>query len=527
MLLAILLWAGVGSQGYTQHFLELRVRFLPPEALSTPCEAAAFWRQEVNNFKQEAPDSALGILQAQLAVLKDASQCPRLPALIHLSRASIFLQINYQPDSALQQTQLAQQAIGHSGNYPRVQSKIYGMLGNTYQFLGQLPKAEHYGRLYLEYARAKNDSVLLASALNNLAIITEQQEKFSTALALYREALRINTIRKNKLWISYNNINLGLVYQAMKDYSTSTQYLEHAISLSNNLGDYRRALITSVDLASNYIKQEEFAKARRLLTIALDSARAWQDPYLLPSSLNANGELALQTENYPEALDYFKAALKRVKQLGYKEWEENILYNLGKVSQLMDRPLLAMDYLQASKDLALTNESYQYIDSTFYKLAEVQAGANRPREALATLKAYQELSPTLHQRRNQREITAIEAHYELLNHRTQRTVVASAIQKEQQSVFNLQLWLTGGLLGLLVLSLFTLRKRFNRKRWYTAIYFLTGLTLVEFIFVLLDPYINDLTSGMPALVLLVNFSIVLGLLTFYQRIRPRLEGENG
>lgn len=521
LLLVMFIGMAVPNGAMGQNFRDWRLRYQAPETMSA-CDRAAYWREKAYHLTFSHPDSAVAMLSTAITAAEKAN-CRRELGQLRYVLGRVFAYALEKPDTAIQLLRAAVPDLRAYQDSTRLQY-LHGILGSSYRVLDQHAMALHNSRICLTYAKALKDSKSIAATYNDFGILYEKEGRYPEAIEAYTAALAINKRMGNKLWASFNVGNLAYSYMELKKYEKAVFYLTQSLKMAEELEKWRRVTSLQADLAYTYGFMEAYGKADSLMALAVDSAIAWNDHTLLVTVYNVFGALATLQEHHQEAITQYKKALKHLEHLTMPEWRYNILSNIGDGYLELEQYNQAISYLKESLEGHLNGNVYQNIHTTFKNLASAYHKAGRNQEALATQQQYEALLGELRERSNRQALAAVEAKYESNTRDFRRELVSAAQLRNQSSVAKRQLLYVGGLLAGLVLLLLALRETSARKRWYMALYFLTGLTLVEFIFVVLDPYINELTSGMPALVLLVNFSIVLGLLSLYQRIRPRLEG---
>jgi tetratricopeptide (TPR) repeat protein len=105
-------------------------------------------------------------------------------------------------------------------------------LGTVYAGLGRWAEAENLYAEALAYVRTPRPGPLLALTLTHQGDAARHRRDYPRALALYNEALAIDTARKNRAGQAVRWGRLGRTYLALGDYAAARRYLLMALEES-------------------------------------------------------------------------------------------------------------------------------------------------------------------------------------------------------------------------------------------------------------------------------------------------------
>ena len=158
-------------------------------------------------------------------------------------------------------------------NQPEIQAEMLGVMGEVYQQLGLLDKADELLKQSLRQQRALEgaDSLSIAGALNRLAILRYNQGEFEEAIRLLEKVLTIRT--------GHPKTNIEELSEAQ-----------------NNL-------------ATLYMENGQYALADSLLRLAIDIRRTFVHPAGLAESLNTLALIHYDQANLDEAETLYEEVL--------------------------------------------------------------------------------------------------------------------------------------------------------------------------------------------------------------------------
>lgn len=119
-------------------------------------------------------------------------------------------------------------------------------LGTVYAGLGRWAEAENLYTEALAYVRTPQPGPLLALTLTHQGDAARQRRDYPRALALYNEALAIDTARKNRAGQAVRWGRLGRTYLAMADYAAARRFFLMALEESRRQ-EMTGAIIDALD----------------------------------------------------------------------------------------------------------------------------------------------------------------------------------------------------------------------------------------------------------------------------------------
>lgn len=232
--------------------------------------------------------------------------------------------------------------------------------------IGQYTQAEPlYQRALTIGERILGDEhLLVATALNNLATIYKQQERYAEAEQLYQRAIRIRGSNYRDFTSSLSN--LAEIHKQQKKYEQAEELFQQALDIrEQEFGpdDIETALAT-YHLAKFCYDQGKYKKAERLYRQALGICEQALGPEHLTVARPLRGlaDLYAAQEKYAEAELYYRRTLAiRAQHLGQKHPETvQILHDFAMCLQQQEKLAEAAEHLQHA--LELSSQSLGYLD---------------------------------------------------------------------------------------------------------------------------------------------------------------------
>lgn len=207
------------------------------------------------------------------------------------------------------------EASGRLGERLR-ETTLLGALGFLARMQGDLDLAERYNIRALELARGRNDRRAEAARIASLGTLARMRGDFALARARYEESLDLRRKQRDTSGMAATLRLLGALASEQGNWDEARAYLRESLESKDTPGSSRSR--TYVELASVNIRdpQGDREQARKLLDIALGTARQYQQRGDEATSLDWLGALALEEGNLVDARQRWEEALALYTKLG-------------------------------------------------------------------------------------------------------------------------------------------------------------------------------------------------------------------
>ncbi|WP_268239709.1 HD domain-containing phosphohydrolase [Deinococcus roseus] len=205
------------------------------------------------------------------------------------------------------------------------------LLGGIYQLLSSLDLAYASYEESLSIARANNDQISEARTLNNMALLLQQQKKYSESLSLYQQAEGIWRSTQNDLELCKTLLNkISLHLQKDDEYtaSLSTEIEQSMLEVRQILKDHdaKHLYIALLQSEAHHEKNlGHLEKAEKISEEALYLATDYHHVELEAHTYLILGNIYHKKNKDETALDYFTKARNIFADLNYKDNRLDVL----------------------------------------------------------------------------------------------------------------------------------------------------------------------------------------------------------
>lgn len=377
------------------------------------------------------------------------------------------------PDSALYYARQGR-ALAERIGYPKGEAMCRNTEGAAYWGMGDLSQALAAFLAANRIHEAQHDRQGMASTLGNIGRVYEEQGDHRTALRYTLRARRLYEALGEKSALALQNLNLGASYEALNQFDSALYYTQLGYAQAQHEPVGQNRLVSTANLGTLYQDQKKPALAVRQYRLAIPLARQLGNPEFL-SIIYQNLADSFRDLHLPDSTRRYAAlALATAHRTGLNQQQLTACQSLADYYAAHHQPDSVVRYLR----LAATARDSLYNED---KTASVQ------RLMFAE------------------------------NIRQQERQAAEA-QAQAARVYNLQLLAIAIFILTLLAGLLLLNRRLARTRVAGVLGVVALLMVFEFIALLADPTIQNLTNNSPILTLLAMMVIASGLAPLHHRM---------
>lgn len=292
----------------------------------------------------------------------------------------------------------------------------------------QLTKAQLYIDKALAIGRSLADAYTTAKALNAWGPLLSTQSKFTEAVQVLQEAVRlfgqINAERelasanlhlgnqlhrlgddeaallcyltalriRQKLALPYATIpllnNIGAIYQSRKDYKSAAGYFRQSLELSTLANDRPRMANTLTNLGKVLTDMKQYTHAHTFLQEAETMLRHLNLPHEQMAVYHGQGNLHNQLKKHTVAQLYFEQALMIARAEKHLRMEGISLFSLGQTLCALHNYRTAKKYLQQATSIAKKISDLELLYSCHEEWSTVEDLLGNPKAALRQHRLY-------------------------------------------------------------------------------------------------------------------------------------------
>ena len=290
-------------------------------------------------------------------------------------------------------------------------SSCYLNLSLVYMRKGDYKEAIYYYSKAIKLKEEIKDSEGIILAYNNISIVLINQGRYEEALRYSQTALRMSDSLKDKQGAgrAYNNIGINFL--------SRKRYDEALIYFMKSIADEKACTITDLGIAYNnignvYYEREQYEPALTYYLKSLKMREQQNDKRALSLVYVNIGNAYLGLKQYQKALNYVKSSYRVAFESDDKMGMQTANQSLGSCYEAMKQYDEAEKYyklaLKVAKESNFNEETvlcYESFSSLYRKKGQYE-------KALEYMTLFKELSDSLLNKENLKQLNELNAHYE-------------------------------------------------------------------------------------------------------------------
>jgi len=242
-----------------------------------------------------------------------------------------------------------QESIDLSKKYPDeidigMMARVYTQISATYQVLGEYNKAYDNQMQSLLISEKENDLEGIANGQYNLGTIFFYQNQFERSREHYEKAKIICDELKSERLIYSCLAALGSVNEKLGESEISLDYNKKSLELANKLNYETGIGYAKGNIAANYWKLNEFAKAEKFAKEAIKIKLDYNDKYGAIGSQIDLSKIYISWGKPQKAVVILDQGLELAKMVQSKSRQSDIYKTLSTVYEELDNASKALDY---------------------------------------------------------------------------------------------------------------------------------------------------------------------------------------
>jgi len=400
-------------------------------------------------------------------------------------------------------------------DYKRGLIGAYLNMGSEQNNKSNYTRGMHNYKLGLFHAEELKDTAAMSAANHGLGVTFWKQGNYTKALEYYYIALGFRQTLNDTNAIANSYANIGIIYKVQRDYKKALEFYRKSLEIKEKMNDKTSIAMTSNNIGNIYYDKGDMNKA---LAYYIKVLQICEEEGLIKGISVAYtniGRSYRELGKLDEALNYLTKALKIQEDAGNKWGITYTLTGMGNIEFKRGNDEAAINYFHESISISKTIGADAELLSAYEGMSKSYAHLNRYEEALAYEKHLTTLKDTLFNEEKSKEIGKLEARYEMERKIEEELRIGAEKAKDQAEQEHRRNILQYSGMFILIIALFgglfALRRVKVSVRMAEAIIFIPFLIFFEFLLVLFDPYIGEITQHQPAYVLMIN-AMLAGLI---------------
>jgi len=232
-----------------------------------------------------------------------------------------------------------------------------------------------------------------AKALENIALIYEQQGMIKKSLRMKESALNMRIEAKDSMGIARSLNNIAVSFKALEKHEKALTYYHQAVEISKAIGKYDDLNLYYNNIGAMYLKLQQPDSAYVYFHKSLKISNKYENKQIESNSFEYLGEYYMLVDDYTNAIKFLEKSLKLNKQIGIVYEIESVATKLHKayahIGKFKDAYKMHV-LLKQMGDSANTMQTIQKISKL-----EAKAGFEKEREVQRLIQEKKEIEDKL------------------------------------------------------------------------------------------------------------------------------------
>jgi len=217
-------------------------------------------------------------------------------------------------------------------------------MGQLYYHVGKYDKSMIYFNKMLDMAKGQNQTAIIISATNNIAMVYQARGEWDIAERTFHESLRMAEESGAQKNIMVCLVNIGNLNMLRGRYDQTMKYYDRALPIALDIGD-KNAVVSIYNGIGGVYGQwgrsdEELKNYKKALVIAEET----EEKANIYNCLASIGTYYSTEGQHDQAMIYFKKSLSIAEGLGQKVPVASALGNIGSIYRLRKQYDTALEY---------------------------------------------------------------------------------------------------------------------------------------------------------------------------------------
>ena len=360
-------------------------------------------------------------------------------------------------------------------------------------------------------------------SLNLIANILSAIGDYPKALQKHIEVLKILEELKDPVLVAVSQLNIAEVYRLQPDYDDALKYYFFAKEAFEKANRKDYLLYALMDIGETYENKGVLDSAINFQNQANTLAEELKDKDLIGSILTNQGNIYSKKGETELAFSYYNAGIRKASAIMDYKTLANAYYGIAVLLKDLNRP-----------DSAIYNARQAMRYSSDYKnktialdisklLSQLYSLKNKTDSALVYSNLASDLREEIHNQENVRLVQKLKFDEES----RQKNIAIEKEEQEKKRLYNLQMFGAAIFIVSFFTALILISKRKVNRRVIKFLGLAGLLFMFEFISQFIHPYIVDITSHVPLLVLGASVCVAGILVPVHDKLQDWVKNQLG
>ncbi|MBD3637289.1 MAG: tetratricopeptide repeat protein [Crocinitomicaceae bacterium] len=340
------------------------------------------------------------------------------------------------------------------GSNDRDRAELFTELSAHYKTRNS-DSALYFGEQALIISRRIKDDELIATSLNAIGIVYNDQGKYHQALDVFLDALDYSQKANNLNRMARINNNIGIIYYHQKDFDQALDHFQKTAHMLIKDGDTLGAIYAFNNIGGIYLKLEKPAEGMAYFQRGYKLAKQFNSRPSEAILLTGIATVHSMEGQFDLALEKFLEALE-IKRNGTNKG--TIVYSLESIGETYNRlgqSHMAIFYFEEMLELTKETGMIHKQRDAYFKLSETYELAGNYSKALLSLQNYNGIRDSLESIASEEALAEIQSKYDKVKDQKKIELLEKNEQIRQVEIERKETWnilLVGGGVGMVLIA---------------------------------------------------------------------------
>ncbi len=407
-------------------------------------------------------------------------------------------------------------------------------IGNAYDGLSDYPHALDFFTQALKMREETGDKKGIAGSSNNIGNLYYSRGNYYKALEYFFEALKIYEEQGESSVAHANALhNIGNVYKEQNDSKNAIEFYEKGLKMREEIEDEQGIGVSYNAIAALYLSsaveqknstyaENDYTKAREYFKKAIEIQEKIDDKTNMAISLNNLGIIYFNENDYDKALENSFASLKIADEIGDKSTSTAALGSIADIYRKQNKIDASIEFATRALAMADSLRILDNIKTSHLTLSENYDSMKQFDKSLFHYKQYIAYRDSLLNSESAKQISNMQQKYELEREKLEEEHTKEKEEADFERKEQAQYLIIFAIIIIVIVFVVIASHLQLSPKTIDFSSFVGVLLLFQFLEVLLHPYINKYTHGLPIVFILVNIVLASGLKPLHHQIEKRL-----
>lgn len=285
-------------------------------------------------------------------------------------------------------------------------------LGTCYYFKGEYNEAINYYLESLNRSKKSKNSLDIAKAQQNLAMVYAQLGSFVDAQKYFEQSLLIYENLNYKSGIANVLNNIGSIYNEQKRYKDAIVVLLKALKIYESQNSKINIASVLNNIGQTYEYLNDYAKTKEYYLKSLKICEELDNKQGVVRLLYSFGALE-ENQNKPhEALVYYEKSIALATQIKFDKITARILLGMSNCYNLLRAYKQSLQYANEALEIASKNNDYTDIKDCYELLSIIHESCGDYKSSLLFSRKYYQFKDSLLGEKEKRELNTLQIKYD-------------------------------------------------------------------------------------------------------------------